>query len=123
MIHGHNHADLALLLAKPVATAAVATGIQKFMFPGYGLPYAAAFGASVGAGVLAADLASSQIQGSRVSRSIEQRAMEVGLGVGSGLAIHKFVLGGELYDIKQRVAVAAAAEVLGEFISNSFIGA
>jgi hypothetical protein len=72
--------------------------------------------------VLIADLAATKLHGNEVSRSIEKRALEVGLGVGAGLGIHKYLMGNEFYDLPQRVGVAVASEVAGEWLANSFFG-
>lgn len=113
--------DLTMLLAKPIATAAIATGIQQYVFTGLGFPYAASFGASVGTGVLVADIAATQLHGNQVTRSIEKRALELGLGVGAGLAIHKYIMGNDFYGLPERIAIATAAEIGGEYVANTFL--
>lgn len=110
-----------MLITKPIATAAIATGLTKYMFKS-NFNYAASFGASVGTGVLVADLLSTKLHGNEVSRSIEKRALEVGLGVGAGLGIHKYIMGNEFYNLRERVGVAVASEIAGEWLCSSFHG-
>lgn len=116
--------ELAVLFAKPIAVAAVATAANQWITPGFGLQYSATFGASIGAGVLVADVIGSKMGqgGSVVSKSIENRVMELSLGVGSGLAVHKYILGQDYYGFPQRALIAAGSEVAGEWLSNSFLG-
>lgn len=112
--------DLSQLLAKPIATGVIATGLQQYMFRGLGMNYAMSFGAAVGTGVLIADIASSQLHGNQVALSIEKRATELGLGVGAGLAVHKYIMGKDFYGLQQRAVVAAISEVAGEYVASSF---
>jgi hypothetical protein len=81
------------------------------------------FGAAIGTGVLAADLVTKYAgHGGGVEKSIEQRVLEVGLGGGIGVMAESYVFGTPAFDTGKKFAIAAAAEMVGEYAANSLFG-
>lgn len=111
------------IIAKPVATSIAAYAGHQFLYGGaLGPNTAMTFGAAVGAGVLAADLITKYAgHGNNVEKSIEQRVLEVGIGSGLGIAVDNY-MNGARYDTMMRGGLAVAAEVVGEYTANTFLG-
>jgi hypothetical protein len=115
--------EIGVLLSKPLATAAVATGISRYMMPGSAFEYDLSFGAAAGLGVFVADMAAKRIQNTHgtVTRSLEERAMEIGLSTGAGLLAKRYIMGQDLYDPIRTSAVIIASDIVAEYLVHSFM--
>lgn len=111
-----------VLLAKPTAAGTAATVTDKFWFKNR-TSESVKFGVAVLGGTLLADLASKKINGGALAKSLESRLTEVGLASAGALAIDTQIFQKErAYELPQRVAAVAAAEVAGERVANTFLG-
>lgn len=116
--------EMNLLFAKPLACAVSAGLIDRFYFSQMQLMPNLAFGASVGIGVLAADQIAKRTGHTAVGKSLEARAMEVGLSTALALGTDNFVFreARSEYEMPQRVMAIVGSEIIGEYIADSFLG-
>lgn len=115
--------ELGVLLSKPVATAVAGTALSRYLTPGFGLQNEVGFGIAAGTGVLIADLASKQIGRHHgvVTRSLEERALELGFSTGAGLLAQRYLVGQDLSNPIQSAGLIVAADVIAEYVVHSFL--
>jgi hypothetical protein len=112
------------LIAKPLVTGAVAALADKYWFSG-NMSSAAAFGGATAVGVAGADLIGRYaLKGETlVHKSIETRAMEVAGGSALALMADRFVFEKDrTYEMPQRIGAVVASEIIGEWITDTFLG-
>lgn len=114
--------NLGLLLTKPIATGGVAYGLTQYMQRSLGMRHSAAVGVAAGVGVLAADVISKQMNKTQgvVTRSLEERAMEIGFSVGGAMLTQRYILNEDLYYPQQTAAIVIASDIVGEYIAATF---
>lgn len=111
-------------LAKPIACGLVAALADRFYAGTSGIQQNLAFGASVAAGVFAADMIAPHLPGhNSVEKSLEARALELGLTSGASFAIDRYLM--QSYPsnyMGSRVMTILASEVIGDYVASSFTG-
>lgn len=117
--------DVKLLLAKPFACGAVAAIVDRVWA---GQPYAQqnlSFGASVFAGVLAADIAAKHLPQNQnvIEKSLEARALEIGLTSAVAFSVDRFYY--RAYPsayMSSRIGQVIVSEIVGSWVADSFVG-
>jgi hypothetical protein len=120
---------------KPLAAAGVAIALDKYVLNQQDMNSSLYFGASTGAGILAANLLGPYLPNLASTFSstsyynantVEQRLLEVGLSVGTGFVINTYLLKNTSYysndDMMKRVAVIAAADFISEYLTDYSTG-
>lgn len=114
-------------IAKPVTAGITAAAIDRLYFKTPMLASNIGFGVAVGLGLFAGDLAAKATPvhgaGAVVAKSLEARALEIGFGSTLSFVLDRYLMESYAsYDVVQRVGSIVAAEVVGEYVSNSFLG-
>lgn len=116
--------ELTLYFGKPVSCGVVAAGLDKFWFGSAGYAKSAAFGAVVAAAVVTADLIANRAMATHgsVEKSLEARTLEVLTTGGAVYGLEKALgqANAPSRPISERVGIAIASEVLGEYLFSTF---
>ena len=113
-----------LLFGKPLASGVTAFLIDRFYFRQTQVMPNVAFAASVAIGILAADQIAKRTGHSTVSKSLEARALEIGLSTALALGTDSYVFreARSDFEMPQRVAAVIGSEIIGEYVADSFLG-
>ena len=115
---------------KPLAAAGVAIALDKYVLNQQDMNSSLYFGASTGAGILAANLLSPYLPNLSSTFSstsyynantVEQRLLEVGLSVGTGFVVNTYILKNTTYnneDMMKRLAVNVATNFISKYMSD-----
>jgi hypothetical protein len=118
--------ETSILIAKPVSSALIAAGIDMLYFKN-GIRANLIFGAGVGLSVFAADMIAKRSpihagHATHVAKSLEARALELGLGSAGALMIDTYLVESFSSSMTfERFASVVVSEVIGEYVSNSFL--
>jgi hypothetical protein len=114
-----------LIIAKPIASGAVAFAIDRYALGQSFTKNNLLFAAAVSSGILVSDLVAKygKLHGSEIEKSIEGRLMEIGTTVGGTLLVEKFILAQNTVPslMYQKVGAVIASDVLGEWVAGTFI--
>lgn len=120
---------------KPLAAFGVAVAIDKFILKQQDMNSSLYFGASTGAGILAAGLFSKYLPDLSgtikttafySANTVESRLLEIGMALGTSYAVNTYVLKNSGYsndDAMKRVLAVAAADFIAEYLSDYSTGA
>lgn len=120
----HTDPVTAELVTKPLVSGAVAAVADRYWFSG-DMSSSLAFGTAVAVGVAGADLVGRYALKNEtlVHKSIETRALEVVGGTTLALVADRYVFEkNRMYEVPQRVGAVIASEILGEYLTETFIG-
>lgn len=113
------------LLAKPLATAVTAGLADRYFLGTADMTTNATFAGVVGASVMLADLVGKYgvNKGTEVVKSLETRAIEIGVSVPSAIMLERYVNPRVNRNNTAKKALAVlGSEIIGEWLSTSFLG-
>lgn len=111
-----------VLITKPVVTGAVAIAADRILMGTTSFPRNLAFATSVAGGVFVSDMIAKHTVGNSVGRSIEARALEIGMTTTAAIATDAYIFRNAVeYNLPSRIITIAASEIIGEYISTCFM--
>lgn len=118
--------ETTMLIAKPIASGGIAGLIDAFYFKN-GMRANLVFAGTVGGAVFLADMIAKASpvhagHATHVAKSLEARALELGLATTGALAFDTYMVQSfSSSDAFDRFISIAASEALGEYVANSFL--
>ena len=116
--------ELVTYLAKPATTAAVAGAADYFFLGQKNIKNAAVFGASIGGAVLIADaIGNHALGGGAITKSLERRALEIGLTSGAGIGVYMFLdpVQSRATKNSDKLMAIIGSEIVADYIVESFV--